>query len=152
MSLPDMKSFAQKAAVGFTAVATLAGPFSGASADESLQQTSFNSQPTAAALAEQHKDVDIIIQYGNGEHIARLAERSVRLLAEDNIEAVAVPGLDSPDCAALISTYNGEEEARYSLRSILRGALGSEAKFLLRDGKLSHHGASDCPDVSAEPQ
>jgi len=107
-------------------------------------------QVTAASLSEQYKDADIIIQYGDGEHMAKVAERSVRLLAEDNIEAVAVPGLDALDCAAFI--YDGEEKARYSLRSILRGTLGVQAERLIENGKLSHRGASDCPDVSDEPK
>jgi len=106
------------------------------------------SKSDQASLAEQYKDADIIIQYG--ANVQEDVEISTELLVEDGVKAVAVPGLDNPDCAALI--YDGEEKARYSLDSIFMGALGSEAEFLIEDGKLSHNGSSDCPEVSAEPQ
>jgi len=101
------------------------------------EATPTSAEPSTAA----HIQADIVISYGSdiNENMADIVE----VLSRQGINAVAIPDLDSPNCAALI--LNGEEMFRYSEESVRNAQIVTTAVRLVNDERISRRAASDCP-------
>lgn len=91
-------------------------------------------------LPNGHPEITIIY----GSDVTENMDALVEALASRGIEAVAISGLDNPNCAAII--FRGEEQFRYSNETILNGQLGSTAIRLVHGRRIGRRSASDCAD------
>ncbi len=78
---------------------------------------------TAAA-----EDASIVIRYGKNVSVESIEGWAKSITRTAGKKAVAQPGLDAADCAAVV--LDGEEKIRYSRDSIENGNLSNAAKYL----------------------
>jgi len=84
---------------------------------------------------------DIIIRYGS--NITYDMDRVVRGIERRGVSAIAILGLEDPNCAAII--HDGEEKYRFTQDLIKNGELGSVARRLGLRKEIGSLTKSDCP-------